>query len=231
MRVKSKVKKAISLEDVNRETFSLDWQFSKSTEVRIEQIVRLVGSNKTVLDIGCYDGRISAKILLNKNKVYGVDVSPVAIKKAQKAGIIAKVFNFEREGVPNSFPKFDIVLAGELIEHILDTDSFVKKVNKVLKKDGFFVITTPNLAGLGSRLSLMLGKMPWMIENDVLPGRSGHIRYFTLDELIILLDRNGFKIDEVVTDTVGIGPNMSIPFISQIFPRLGRSLIIKASKK
>jgi 2-polyprenyl-3-methyl-5-hydroxy-6-metoxy-1,4-benzoquinol methylase len=219
------------LEEVNKDTFSREWEFGQSTLVRVDQIVSLVGSKKIVLDIGCYDGRISEKIKNHKNTVYGVDVSPVAIKKAKLKGIQATVCNFEHSPLPKKFPLFDVVVAGELIEHILDTDAFVQKVHRVLKKKGSFIITTPNLAGLGSRLSLLLGKMPWMIENDVLPGRSGHIRYFTLDELQILLERNGFFVEEVTTDTVGVGINLSIPILPKFFPRLGRSLIIRAVKK
>lgn len=229
--MKKKAEKITTLEDLNKDTFSREWDFSSSTEVRIERIVTLVGQGKDVLDIGCYDGRISEKLLANKNKVYGVDVSPVAINKAKKRGIVASVCNFESEKLPKSFPQFDVVVAGELIEHILDTDSFVQKAHSVLKKKGLFVITTPNLAGLGSRLSLLLGKLPWMIENDVLPGKSGHIRYFTLDELRNLLERNRFMISEVTTDTVGVSAGISIPFLPRLFPRLGRSLIVKAIKK
>ncbi len=220
-----------TLEKLNSETFSRDWEFGLSTEVRIDRIKALVGKKKTVLDIGCYDGRISEKILNNQNKVYGIDVSHAAIKKAKQKGIIAIVCNFEHSPLPKFFPLFDVVVAGEIIEHILDTDAFVQKVHRVLKKKGSFIITTPNLAGLGSRLSLLLGKMPWMIENDVLPGKSGHIRYFTLDELKILLERNGFSIADVTTDTVGVGTNLSIPILPNFFPRLGRSLIIRAVKK
>jgi len=42
---------------------------------RIKTIVKLVGKNKTVLDLGCGDGLISTPVSKNNNKVSGVDIS------------------------------------------------------------------------------------------------------------------------------------------------------------
>jgi len=41
---------------------------------------------------------------------------------------------------------FDAVTAFELIEHLFDPDHFLKEVYRVLKPEGTFVLSTPNLA-------------------------------------------------------------------------------------
>lgn len=213
----------------NNNAYATPWEVNSINNLRVKQIVKLVGSNKKVLDVGCYDGTISLQLKKQKNQVVGVDISKNAVRLAQKKGIEAYVWNIEEDNVPKALSKFDVIVAGELIEHIFDPDSFLKKLSSVLKPKGSIILTTPNLAGLGSRLSLLLGKLPWMIENDILPGKSGHIRYFTYDELKKLLDRHGFKIISFKTDSIGIA-HFTIPLIDKIFPNFGRILIVKAQK-
>jgi 2-polyprenyl-3-methyl-5-hydroxy-6-metoxy-1,4-benzoquinol methylase len=137
------------------------------------------------------------------------------------------VCNIEEEPFPSKIGKFNTVVAGEIIEHIFDPDALLKKINSVLVPGGHLILTTPNLAGLGSRMSLLLGRLPWMVENDLLPGRSGHIRYFTYLEIVKLLNRHGFKVTNFTTDSVGIN-NITIPLLGKLFPTFGRILIVKA---
>jgi len=47
--------------------------------------------------------------------------------------------------------RFDLVFAGELIEHLYDTDYFFEEANKVLKAGGYLIITTPNLPTMAAR--------------------------------------------------------------------------------
>lgn len=212
----------------NNQAYAEAWQPGVSG-LRVEKIISLIGSKKRVLDVGCYDGTIAKQIEASGNEVVGIDIAKKAVEMANKKGINAFVCNVEEDNLPSKIGKFDVVVAGELIEHIFDPDSFLKKLSSVLKSDGSLILTTPNLSGLGSRLSLLRGELPWMIENDILPGKSGHIRYFTPTELKKLLDRQGFKNVEFTTDYVGIN-NLKIPFFDKLFPQLGRIIIVKVSK-
>jgi 2-polyprenyl-3-methyl-5-hydroxy-6-metoxy-1,4-benzoquinol methylase len=212
-----------------KQAFSHKWEPTNLSKKRVDKIVSLVGTGCRVLDVGCYDGTISKAIEKNGNQVIGIDISPAAVKLAKKKGIEAYIVNLEKEKIPKTLGKFDVVVAGEIIEHIFDTDSFIKKLSSALRPSGFLILTTPNLAGLGSRLSLLLGKMPWMIESDIQPGKSGHIRYFTFEELAKLLSRNGFKVIKLTTDSVGLG-NLTVPFLDKLFPTIGQIIIVKAQK-
>ena len=53
---------------------------------------------------------------------------------------------------------FDIVHAGEAIEHLYDTDSFVQECRRVLKKGGKLIITTPNTLSLPRRILYFFGR-------------------------------------------------------------------------
>jgi 2-polyprenyl-3-methyl-5-hydroxy-6-metoxy-1,4-benzoquinol methylase len=116
--------------------YSEDWVISKGDK-RIGIFLDLIGRNKTVLDLGCGDGFLSELVLKNDNEVVGVEVSEGAIKKATNKGI--KVFDCDLSSDWGNLieKKFDIVLSGEVIEHIFDTDKFLKNIRSVLKEDGY----------------------------------------------------------------------------------------------
>lgn len=214
----------------NNLAYSNPFEINTINLLRLKKIASYVGSGKRVLDIGCYDGSIAKFIKKNGNTVIGVDIAQTAVKMAKKNGIEAYVCDVEENNFPKQIGDFDVVVAAEIIEHIFDPDAFLEKVKKILKRKGSLILTTPNLAGIGSRISLMLGRLPWMIENDLLPGKSGHIRYFTLAELEKLLNRRGFSVSSFTTDSFGV-ENITVPFLDKLFPTLGRILIVKAEKE
>jgi len=204
--------------------------YQGNDHIRIHRAVLLIPRNSYVLDIGCGDGTISTLIRdLRDCKVVGIDLSDNALKIAKNQGIECVRCDVE-ERLPFKDLTFDCVFAGEIIEHIYDTDSFIKEVYRVLKQRGVFIITTPNLAGLGSRISLLLGKKPWMIENRLKPQFAGHIRYFTAEELKNLLEDNGFKIEKISGDCVKIFPKVCTKILADLRPTFALHLIVKGRK-
>jgi 2-polyprenyl-3-methyl-5-hydroxy-6-metoxy-1,4-benzoquinol methylase len=197
--------------------------------IRVGKLVSLVGQGKTVLDLGCLDGAIGEHLLQNQNIVYGVDASENAVPKAVQKGIKAKVGNLE-EGLdfPDGF--FDVVLAGELIEHIFDIDSLVNEVHRVLKNNGYFVLSTPNLAALGRRLMLLANRNPHIEVSS--RNAAGHVRYFVRHTLFELLCSHGFKISHFTSDVINLSASGKLRFVklASLIPTFGASLIVKAQK-
>lgn len=216
-------------EEFNEQRYGKPLHLSKTEKFRVESILRLIGNKKKVLDIGCSDGTISEMIARNNNEVYGVDVSESALKIALSRGLEAYKVDLESEEFPFSENYFDVVVAGEIIEHIFDTDEFLNKIKKVLKPDGSLIITTPNLATLGRRLLLLLGKNP-LIEVSVDGEAAGHIRYFVKETLVNLLEKHDFKIDEFTSDIVNFNKTGSIYSVrlARIWSAIGRTLIVRA---
>ncbi len=197
---------------------------------RIEIIIDLVGNNQKILDIGCGRGEIGQLIKEKGNQVFGLDIVPALVQVANREGIKAKVADIEEEAIPFQ-EKFDFVLAGEIIEHVFNTQDFLKKISRSLKKNGQLIITTPNLASMGRRLLLLVGKNP-LIETTAAPGQAGHIRYFVKKTLFELLETNNFRITRFTSDLVNFEPSGKIHsfLLAKIFPTLGKTLIISAVK-
>jgi len=199
--------------------------------LRFEIILSLAGTRKKILDLGCGSGLLAKKLKSRKNDVVGLDISPQAIKRAKKRGLQAFVCNLEIERWPVKKNCFDVVVASEVIEHILDTDKFLKNIRRVLKAKGSLILTTPNTASLGRRLFLLLGKNPYL-EASFHPQRAGHVRYFTKDSLFILLRKHGFKIKNFTSSAVVFSQSGKIfsTWLAKIWPTLGKHLIVEAIK-
>ena len=221
----------LSREEFNEQRYYREeiTQISKADSFRAEHILKFVGSNKRVLDIGCCNGLISELIAKNDNDVYGVDVSERVLELARAKGIKAYKVDLECEELPFPANYFDEVVAAEVIEHIFDTDSFLKRVKPVLKNGGKLIITTPNLASLARRLLLLLGKNP-LIEVSINKDTAGHIRYFVKETLLDLLEKYDYRVDKFTSDTVNFNSTGSLSSIrlARMFPTIGRTLIVRA---
>lgn len=210
--------------------------YSRADLFRIGRVVRLVGKNKKVLDLGCYYGFLGKRFIDNGNEVWGVDVAKEALKKAETLGLETKYADVEKE-IPFESGRFDVVVAAEIIEHLKDTDHFLEEIRRVLKEDGFLILTTSNLVSLGRRFLYLLGKNSYHEASFSFPEEppaAGHLRYFNKGLLLGLLKHHNFAIEEFSSDVVNFSPNtksrLQSTFLAKLFPTLGRSLIVKARK-
>lgn len=119
---------------------------------REDAILALV-QNKDVLHVGCVDsGLMDVKIKTNKllhkkiaskaKLLYGIDVDKDGIDKMIQMGF-NNLFLCELENC-NINRKFDIIILGEVIEHIDNCGSALKSLRKFANNNTKIVFTTPN---------------------------------------------------------------------------------------
>ncbi|KKR79569.1 MAG: Glycosyltransferase, group 2 family protein [Candidatus Daviesbacteria bacterium GW2011_GWA1_41_61] len=104
---------------------------------------------KVVLDAGCGTG-YGSFILSEYGKakrVYGIDITPEAINYAQQ-NYSLKNINYLLDDVEElkHFPNhsLEVIVCFEVIEHLQMVDELLQQSKRVLKEDGFFVVSTPN---------------------------------------------------------------------------------------
>lgn len=104
---------------------------------------------KTVLDIG-----VGKNGTVFEGFDYAVlqDISVVALKEAMKKNPENCVFVASDKNLPLKSKSIDCVFAGEVLEHIEDTENFLKEIYRVMKKDSLLVLTTPNKKALFYRI-------------------------------------------------------------------------------
>jgi SAM-dependent methyltransferase len=118
---------------------------------------RLVGGpGLRVLDLGCRYGALT-RAYLDGNHVVGVDVDRDALAEAATIGIETRWADVD-EPLPFEDESFDVVVAGELIEHLRDPDRLVAEVRRVLRPGGRFVGSVPNFFRLRNRLAMLAGR-------------------------------------------------------------------------
>ncbi len=210
---------------------------SKGEKVRMEKLIHFVneeGQYNKILDVGCGDGTLGSMLLKNSNEIFGIEANEGAAEIAKKRGLRVKVQDIE-SGFSFNNNTFDVVVAAEIIEHILDTDFFIDEVRRVLKPNGFLVLSTPNIASLGKRVYLLLGKNPYFEASFGYPpeAQAGHIRFFTKDLLMNFLKYRGFTIVKFTSDIINFNSSgtLSSKLMADLFPTLGCRLIVKSQKK
>jgi 2-polyprenyl-3-methyl-5-hydroxy-6-metoxy-1,4-benzoquinol methylase len=197
----------------------------RPNKIRTNIILKLIGKKPLkILDIGCYDGTIGRALTSMGHQVFGVDFS-TAVRQAGFKVFIGDI----SKGIPLTAGIFDLVFAGEIIEHLYYTEKFLKEIYRVLKKDGQLVMTTPNVTSLGRRVMLLFGKNPYL-ETTSDETTAGHVRYFTKDSLKTLLSHCGFRVSDFSSDVVNITDSYCLRFLARLFPNIGRTLIVKCQK-
>lgn len=113
--------------------------------VRYESILPLL-NGKTVLDIAAGSGYGSYILAGAAKKVYGVEIDEEAVAYARR-NYARRNIEFKQgsaEAIPLEDHSVDVVVTFETIEHIEDYRKFMSEIKRVLKPDGFALISTPN---------------------------------------------------------------------------------------
>lgn len=136
------------------------------------------------LDVGCGIGNIT--IIANKfTETIGIDISEIAINIARKRYPNIEFFKGDVVNMPFENSKFDIILAFELVEHIMDTEKMFWQFHRVLKKGGYLCLSTPRF----NRLKLMA-----MGLFDCFGLKMPHVRFYTKERLFKMLKKFNFEI-------------------------------------
>ena len=114
------------------------------------------GSN-SLLDIGCGTGEISFALREQNFKPYGIDFSDRAIELATKAGLDCQVVDVD-EGIPLKDETFDVVWAGDVVEHVFDPINMLEETNRLLKDKGRFFATIPHDLNWKTRVRVLIGQ-------------------------------------------------------------------------
>src|SRR3989304_6535235 len=196
---------------------------------RIRQILSLIGTGSKILDVGSYNGGITRRIKEQGNDVKAADASSAFADLDRELGIPFSQVDLERP-LPYGDSEFDVVFAGEVIEHLADTDTFIREIGRVLKLGGRLVLTTPNVASLARRIMLLFGINPFFEASFTFPGAgvAGHLRYFTPSLLKSFLTSCKFRVEFLGTDSITLTPNYGRVFLATVFPTFGRSIIVVA---
>jgi len=123
----------------------------------------------------------------------------IDIRIAHSPTIVGNIFS----GIPFADHSVDIVVAGEIIEHIAHTRRFLSEIRRVLKPGGELILSTPNIVSLKYRIAFLIGRIPahaakgdYTYETGNLANEWGHVRDYSFSEIRRVLSDNGFQCQE-----------------------------------
>lgn len=149
-----------------------------------------VGRPPYVLDLGCGEGHFAGALARRGAEVVAADVAAEPVRRARARHPELDVRLVEPEApLPLEDSSFDVVWAGETIEHVADTQQWLSEVRRVLRSGGVLLLSTPD-HGLFSRLRLAFSSRAFEAHFDP---RADHLRFYTRRTLVDLLADFGFE--------------------------------------
>ncbi len=109
---------------------------------RLKAMVTVVRRGDKVLDVGCNSGYIG-QFLPPGCEAHGVDVSAELVVKAKRRLATAQVA--EAESLPHADKSMDVVILGEILEHVHDPVVCLREASRVSRR--YVVGSTPHEAG------------------------------------------------------------------------------------
>lgn len=220
-----------------------------------QEILSLVEVNPAgrMVDLGCDNGewtqRLARAMQVKNGNLYGIDLIPQRYKLAVQRGV-----NVSKSNLNNKLPYkdnfFSFVHANQVIEHLWQLDTFVSEVHRVLKKGGYAIICTENLASWHNIGALLLGYQPFSLTNISFTGAVGnplalhngelggmrehgswhHTRVLAFQGLVDIFNKHGFKVESATGHGYFPLPTVVAKFIVSIDPKHCAFPIVKIRK-
>jgi 2-polyprenyl-3-methyl-5-hydroxy-6-metoxy-1,4-benzoquinol methylase len=149
------------------------------------------GRTLRILEVGCSSGYFGETLIAQGHEVWGVEPYEEAAKKAFKilhkvhVGLIEDFFSHNQD------ERFDVIVFGDVLEHLTDPVAVLKKSQIFLVKNGIVVASIPNIAHFSIRAMMLEGR--WEYSDLGILDRT-HLKFFTRNTLVDLFTESGYKV-------------------------------------
>ncbi|MCG7932896.1 MAG: glycosyltransferase, partial [Candidatus Thiodiazotropha lotti] len=174
--------------------FKLDLNVENNSHT---QLVKRIPKGSRVLELGCATGYMSEFLRRELGcYVVGVEYDRSMAQKAKQHCDQVIVGDVQKDNWLKSLgdEPFDIITCADILEHLRDPISLLKKLPKYLKESGRLLASLPNGAHAALRLELLEGRFSY--EDTGLLDRT-HLHLFNYHSLRELFVRSGFRVEEL----------------------------------
>lgn len=176
-------------------------------------IFDLIPQKSRVLDVGCSSGNFGAELIKRKNcEVHGIDINTVDLEIASKHLNGVHKLNIETDALPD-IGKFDVILMADVIEHLIDPVTALKKLKAVMKESAILVFSVPNMANISNRLELLNGRFEYTTYGLL---DETHLHYYDQVEFEKVLHNAGFSIKKYTNTTRDVPRDVTDSILKRI---------------
>ena len=141
---------------------------------------------KTILDLGCGNGNIIARLQKRLDAdYYGLDISEAMIAQAEKRLRDVHFMVGDAEKLPYEADKFDVIVCNASFHHYPHPKAVICEIQRVLKKDGTLILGYPT-----TPFKVLTG----FLNSAMAHSNSGDHHIYHKSEIIDLLSQEGFQV-------------------------------------
>lgn len=161
------------------------------------KVVRLVGANKRVLELGSGPGMITRLLKANDCRVVALELDEKAIELVTPYCESVHSCDLNNPNWPETIAdsdRFEVIVAGDVLEHLYDPWQTMSKLEPLLADGGYVVLSLPHVGHNAVIACLLAGDFsyqPWGLLDKT------HIRFFCIKNIQRMFNDAGFKIIEV----------------------------------
>lgn len=168
--------------------------FKRGLGIKDSKIANIIKNakpkDKICLDIGPGNGRwINFFKGFDCKKIFALDISENVKEKCQGLCDDFFLMDLENQAIPIKSNSVDIIIAIEVIEHIRDSEEFLKEILRVSKPGGLILLTMPNIVSLISRIRMFFGILPVAISSD-----KTHVKFYRQKDIKKILLSLNYKV-------------------------------------
>ncbi len=148
-----------------------------------------------LVDVGCGAGALGAALKRDNPliAVRGIELDPAAAARA--AAVLDDVAVMPGDGaLPDSWPAPDCIILADVLEHMTDPWTVLRRWRTRLRKDGHIVVSLPNVSHRSVLDALRRGRWDYVDEGIL---DKTHVRFFTRETALELVEDSGFEIEIV----------------------------------
>ncbi|MCZ7647058.1 MAG: class I SAM-dependent methyltransferase [Planctomycetota bacterium] len=156
----------------------------------IREILKLVPPPAKLLELGPGPGHLYWALDGLGYEMYACDVSKVALDALQAPSERVRQADLN-SGLPDFGTTFQVILAAMVLHHIIKPNEFLAQLRDAVCRNGFLVLTIPNIISLKNRMRMLAGKFPHLSPS--------HRNFMTPLEVKELMERNNLKSVRVIS--------------------------------
>ena len=170
----------------------------------LELIAELVPRGSRVLDLGCGNGELLARLIATRGcSGYGIELDDANLHASLARGIDVIQLNLDDGLALFEDHSFDVVLQLDTLQHLRNTEKMLRETARVGR---IGIVSFPNFAHWPNRLRVAGGRMP---VTKILPYQwydTPNIRVGTYADFEVLARKNGLSI----LDSFGVQDGLAV---------------------